>query len=230
MSAEESAEEPKRPWNFPSTAPILPNGLSVISADLEPATVIDAYRLGYFPMPIELGGPIGWWSPDPRGVLELDALKISRSLQRSLRRFEIRVNSALPDVIAACARPNRDGGWIDNQVLETYARLGETGLVHSVESWLDGELAGGLYGVAVGGLFAGESMFSYETDASKVALVRLVDLLRDGEMRLIDVQWATKHLASLGAIAIPRKNYLERLPALLESPLPKAFAYPYRSE
>ncbi len=179
-----------------------------------------------FPMPIKADGLIGWWSPDPRGVLELDSLHVSRSLRRSARRFEIRINSSLPAVIDACANSGRPHDWIDAQIRDAYVRLGSLGWVHSVETWLNGELVGGLYGVAVGGLFAGESMFHRVTDASKVALVALVDLLGDGHRRLIDVQWMTPHLATLGVVEWPRTHYLDVLPEILASPLPEAFQYP----
>ncbi len=203
-----------------------PSGLVGVGADLEPGTILAAYRSAMFPMPIQAGGLIGWWSPDPRGVLELDSLHVSRSLRRSARRFEVRVNTALPAVIDACADSGRPHDWIDQQIRDAYARLGSLGWVHSVETWLNGELVGGLYGVAIGGLFAGESMFHRVTDASKVALVALVDLLADGHRRLIDVQWPTPHLATLGVVEWPRARYLDVLGELLASPLPGAFQYP----
>lgn len=195
-----------------------------LGADTEPGTILAAYRHGLFPMPTEANGPIGWWSPDPRGVLPLDALKVSRSLRRSCREFEIRVDTAFTDVIDACADPTRPHGWIDSQIRAAYVRLHELGWVHSVEAWQDDRLVGGLYGVAIGGLFAGESMFHRVTDASKVTLVALADALRDGERRLIDVQWKTDHLASLGVTDWPRAAYLDALPHLLESPSATVFS------
>jgi leucyl/phenylalanyl-tRNA--protein transferase len=172
-------------------------------------------------MPLRRGGPIGWWSPDPRAVIPLDGLTVSRSLARSVRRYDVTVDAAFAQVIEACAEPSRPHGWIDERIAEAYRRLHRLGIAHSVECWLDGRLVGGLYGVAYGGLFAGESMFHIERDASKVALVHLVELLRtDGTPRLLDVQWLTPHLASLGAIAIPRSEYLALLEAVLESPVP----------
>lgn len=192
--------------------------LVAAGADLEPGTVLAAYRLGLFPMPIE--DTIGWWSPCRRGVLELADLKVSRSLAKSVRRYEVRVDTAFDEVMAGCADPNRDGGWIDDDILDAYRHLHALGWAHSVEAWQDGELAGGLYGLAIGGLFAGESMFSLARDASKVALVGLVELLRDGQERLIDTQWMTPHLATLGVTEISRAAYLGRLPRLLEVPLP----------
>ncbi len=220
------AEEPRSVWDFPPVDSAEPSGLVGVGADLEPSTVIAAYRSGMFPMPLIADGPIGWWSPDPRGVLELDALHVSRSLRRSARKFEIRVDTSLPAVIDACAGSDRPHDWIDSQIRDAYVRLGSQGWVHSVETWLDGELVGGLYGVAVGGLFAGESMFHRVTDASKAALVALVELLRDDHQRLVDVQWETPHLATLGVSQWPRTRYLEALPELLASPLPAAFEYP----
>jgi len=141
-----------------------------------------------------------------------------------VRRYELRVDSAFEDVIAGCADPRRDGGWIDADIVLAYCRLHDLGWAHSVETWLDGELVGGLYGLAIGGLFAGESMFSRRRDASKVALVNLVELLRDGHDRLIDTQWLTPHLTSLGVTEIDRADYLGRLPRLLETPLPDCWA------
>lgn len=192
--------------------------LVALGADLEPATVLAAYRLGLFPMPVE--DTIGWWSPVRRGVLELDALRVSRSLAQSVRRYEIRVDTAFSGVIAGCADPDRDGGWIDDDIVTAYLRLHEMGWAHSIETWHDGRLVGGLYGLAIGGLFAGESMFSRERDASKVALVGLVELLSDGVERLIDTQWLTPHLATLGVTEIDRGEYLVRLPGLVAEPLP----------
>jgi len=211
-------EPPPTPWRFPPADDADPTGLVGVGADLEPGTVLAAYRTGIFPMPLEAGGPIGWWSPDPRGVLELGRLRVSRTLRRSMRRFEFRTDTAFTEVIDACADPGRPHGWIDDQIRAAYVRLHELGWVHSVETWRDGELVGGLYGVALGGLFAGESMFHRVNDASKAALVHLVELLDDGRPRLIDVQWRTEHLASLGVTEWPRRRYLAALPELLATP------------
>ncbi len=169
--------------------------------------------------------PVLWWSPVERGVLPLDGLRVSRSLRQSVRRTEIRVDTAFAEVVAACGDPSRDGAWIDEDIRTAYTRLHELGWAHSVEAWRDGELVGGLYGVAVGGLFAGESMFHRATDASKVALVGLVDLLRDEHAgrRVLDVQWRTDHLASLGVVTVPRPSYLGMLREALSLPLPAAF-------
>lgn len=198
-----------------------------LGADLEAGTLLSAYRAGIFPMPVGVAGePMHWFSPVRRAVLPLDGMRISRSLRRSVRDFEIRVDTAFEDVVDGCADLERDSGWIDADIRAAYLRLHELGWVHSVEAWRGGELAGGLYGVAIGGLFAGESMFHRERDASKVALAGLVDLLSDehADARVLDTQWVTPHLASLGVVEIPRADYLARLRAALRLPLPAAFA------
>ncbi len=226
------AEPPPSPWVFPdlralagSRARDSPDDLVAMGADLEPGTLLAAYRCGLFPMPDSGTGPMLWWSPVERGVLPLDELRVARSLRRAVRDFEIRVDTAFVDVLTACADPARESGWIDRDIAAAYTRLYELGWAHSVETWRDGELVGGLYGVAIGGLFAGESMFHAVRDASKVALVGLVDLLRaDGtDGRLLDVQWCTPHLASLGAVEVARSTYLDRLDVALTLPLPPDF-------
>ena len=198
-----------------------------VGADLEPGTLLMAYRAGLFPMGVGDNGspPTGWWSPDPRGVLLPGHVKISRSLRKSLRRFEIRVDTAFGEVMAACADPAREGRWITPGIIAAYTRLHDLGWAHSVETWRDGELVGGLYGLALGGLFAGESMFHRASDASKCALVGLSDLVfADGDpRRIIDVQWATPHLASLGITEIQRSDYVSRLERALPLPVPAAF-------
>jgi leucyl/phenylalanyl-tRNA--protein transferase len=212
------------PWRLPVPRP-RDDDLIASGGDLEPSTLLAAYRRGLFPMPAELDSPeVCWWSPVRRGVLPLDGLRVSRSLRQSTRRYEVRVNSAFVEVVTACAHPGRDARWINPAIVRAYTRLHELGWAHSVESWRDGQLVGGLYGVAIGGLFAGESMFSRATDASKVALVHLVDLLRDehADRRLLDTQWQTPHLASLGVVEVPREEYLRRLEAALAIPLPRA--------
>jgi leucyl/phenylalanyl-tRNA--protein transferase len=161
---------------------------------------------------------IGWWSPDPRGILPLDGLRVSRSLRRSVARFDVRVDTAFGEVIDACADPRRDGAWINPPLRAAYSELHRLGWVHSVEAWDDDGLAGGLYGVVIGGLFAGESMFHRRTDASKVALVGLVERLVAGGGVLLDVQWATDHLRRLGVIEISRDDYLRRLGDAVELP------------
>jgi len=185
-----------------------------VGADLEPSTLLAAYRTGMFPMPIRGHRRIAWWSPDPRGVLPLDGLRLSRSLRRSCRDYEVRIDTAFAEVVACCGDRRRPDGWINPPIVDAYRRMHELGWAHSVETWTsDGELVGGLYGIGIGGFFAGESMFHRHRDASKVALVALVDLLSAGGASLLDVQWSTPHLASLGVIEIPRTEYLRRLEA-----------------
>jgi leucyl/phenylalanyl-tRNA---protein transferase len=213
-------------WRLPTPAP-RDDDLVAHGGDLEPSTLLAAYRVGLFPMPAELHSEqICWWSPVRRGVLPLDGLRVSRSLRASTRRFEVRVDTAFAEVVEACADPERDARWINPAIVAGYTRLHELGWAHSVEAWRDDRLVGGLYGVAIGGLFAGESMFSHVTDASKVALVHLVDLLRDehADRRLLDTQWQTPHLASLGVVEVPREEYLSRLVLSLSVPLPAPFA------
>jgi leucyl/phenylalanyl-tRNA--protein transferase len=217
-------EPPPSRWSFPEPGRFDPaNDLVAIGADLEPGTLLSAYRQGLFPMPSgRRGGPPAWFCPVRRGVLPLAALHISRTLRRTRRTFEIRVDTAFSEVVDGCADPSRSGGWIDGSIASAYLRLHRLGWAHSVEAWRGGELAGGVYGLAIGGLFAGESMFHKETDASKAALAGLVDLLSDrhADARLLDVQWRTPHLATLGVIEIPRVEYLARLPGLLVVPEP----------
>ncbi len=193
-------------------------------ADLRVGTLLSAYSHGLFPMGLgrDGAGPTGWWSPDPRGVLPLDDLRVSSSLRRSCRRYQVRVDTAFDDVVAGCAADHRDGRWITGAVQDAYRELHHGGHAHSVETWSDGVLVGGLYGVSIGGLFAGESMFHRANDASKVALVALVEMLRaDGDRRrLLDVQWSTEHLASLGVVEAPRPQYLALLARALQAPAP----------
>jgi leucyl/phenylalanyl-tRNA---protein transferase len=213
------------PWALPDPrrAPAHTDLIGV-GADLAPGTILAGYRRGLFPMDVERGGPLGWWSPDPRGILPLDGLRISRSLRRSGRRFDVTVDGCFTDVMRACADARRAHGWITDAFIDAYTRLHDLGWAHSVEVWDGGDLVGGLYGIEIGGLFAGESMFHIARDASKVALVALVEILAadDRPGRLLDVQWVTDHLASLGAVDIPRSAYLRRLERARE--LPSAFA------
>jgi leucyl/phenylalanyl-tRNA--protein transferase len=217
------------PWAFPP-ADSGDGDLVALGADLAPGTLLAAYRRGIFPMAVDASALAGhtamaWWSPEQRGILPLDGLRVTRSLRQATRHFEIRVDTAFAEVVAGCADPARSGGWIDEPIVAAYSELHRLGWAHSVEAWRDDELAGGLYGVAIGGLFAGESMFSRVRDASKVALVGLVDLLRDGhaDRRLLDTQWQTPHLASLGVVEVSRREYLRRLEEALPLPLPAAF-------
>lgn len=189
-----------------------------VGADLEPGTLLGAYRNGLFPMRLHSHGVLAWWSPDPRGVIPLDNMRVSRSLRRACRRFELRVDTAFEEVMRGCADPRRPHGWIDEEFIDAYVELHRLGWAHSVEVWRDGQLAGGLYGVAIGGLFAAESKFHRERDASKVAVVELVDLMRAGGATLLDVQWTTPHLESLGAVDVGRDDYLGLLATAIRHP------------
>ena len=204
-------EPPPSVWALPDPDDAGAGEVAGVGADLEPGTLLAAYRRGLFPMRLGRRGQLGWWSPDPRGVLPLDGLRVTNSLRRSVRRYEIRIDTEFERVMRACADPNRPHGWIDDEFVAAYVGLHELGWAHSVETWRDGELVGGLYGVAIGGLFAGESMFHRATDASKVALFSLVERLQAIGATLLDVQWATPHLESLGAIGISREEYQKLL-------------------
>ncbi len=179
---------------------------------IDPGLLLRAYREGLFPMALE-DGDIGWFSPDPRGIIPLDAFHVPARLARVIRsgRFEVRVDTAMTDVIRACAEGREEGTWISEQIVRSYLVLFALGYAHSVEVWREGRLVGGLYGVHQAGAFFGESMFHRETDASKVALAALVDRLRARGFTLLDTQWVTPHLKRFGAIEIPRAEYLERL-------------------
>ncbi len=192
--------------------------LVAVGADLAPGTLLAAYRSGLFPMPVDprrRRSKMAWFSPDPRGIIELDGLHVSRSLRRSMRRFEVRMDTRFTDVVRACGDPRRPGRWITDPIVEAYGELFALGWTHSVEVYLDDELVGGLYGVRIERFFAGEAMFHTATDASKTALVALVEWLNATGAELLDVQWVTDHLASLGAVAIPRPEYLRRLAAAI---------------
>ncbi len=214
------AELPPSRWTFPDVTDA-PEDLVAVGADLEPATVLAAYRHGLFPMPVEQASGMAWWSPVRRAVIPVDGLHVSRSMRRSARRFTVTVDTDFAGVLDGCADPRRPGAWIDDDIRSAYQRLHDLGWVHSVEVWRGATLAGGLYGVAIGGLFAGESMFHRVTDASKVAVMATVDLLADGTPgRLFDVQWLTPHLQRLGAVEVPRATYLKRLRRALALPPP----------
>lgn len=222
------------PWVFPTDPPVDEQGLVAVGADLEPGTLLNAYRSGLFPMPLpdapRLRRPgrgktspqtqIAWFSPDPRGILPLDGLRITRSLRRSQRRYQVTMDTEFDAVVAACGDPDRPGAWIDSGITEAYGRLHRLGWAHSVETRLEGRLVGGLYGIRINGFFAGEAMFHHATDASKVALWHLVDWLNSTGATLLDVQWTTPHLVSLGAVDISRTDYLERLAAAIAEPSP----------
>jgi leucyl/phenylalanyl-tRNA---protein transferase len=215
------------PWitrgaSFPSpnNALVEPDGLLCAGGDLTPETIISAYRQGIYPW-FSTGQPILWWTPDPRMVLFPHELKISSSLAKTIRqqKFEVRYDTQFRQVIEACAAPREDGGgtWIVEDIQNAYTALHKIGVAHSAESWRDGELVGGLYGVAIGNAFFGESMFARETDASKVAFVALVEKLRADGFGIIDCQQQTKHLASFGAQPISRHAFLQHLKELINS-------------
>ena len=208
---------------FPPASQALtePNGLLAAGGDLRPERLLAAYRRGIFPW-YEEGQPILWWSPDPRAELRPDGVKVSRSLRRSLNKgnFELKIDHAFEAVVAACAEPRRytDATWITHDMAAAYTRLHRLGRAHSFESWRDGELVGGLYGVAIGRVFFGESMFTRATDASKVALVRMAEHLRARSFGLIDCQVASAHVASLGATTVSRADFLALLDEYCEPP------------
>ena len=186
---------------------------------IPPSLLLEAYRRGVFPMGMP-DGSVQWFSPDPRGIIPLDSFHLPRRLARAMRApgIDIRIDSAFADVVRACAaREDEDGTWITEEIFDSYQALFDLGAAHSVEVWKDGALAGGLYGVAVGCAFFGESMFHRERDASKIALAALVELLRARGFSLLDVQWVTPHLEQFGAVEISREEYLERLAAAVES-------------
>jgi leucyl/phenylalanyl-tRNA--protein transferase len=195
------------------------NGLVGIGGDLRPRRLLDAYGRGIFPF-FDEDSPILWWSPDPRAIIEMDGFHVSRRLARTIRtgRFEVTIDRDFDSVIRGCARAGTEGVWITADMIAAYGELHRLGHAHSVEAWSDGQLAGGVYGVAIGGLFAGESMFTRVTDASKVALARLMEHLQTQGYVLFDVQFLNPHTASLGAVEISRREYLARLRAALRRP------------
>jgi leucyl/phenylalanyl-tRNA--protein transferase len=212
-------------WEFPSADSADEQGLVCLGGDLEPGTLLAAYRSGLFPMPVPAGrlrrsrDVLGWFSPDPRGIIPIDGLIVSRSLRRSCTRFRTTTDLAFAAVMRACGDPRRPHGWITEEFVAAYTALHEAGWAHSVEVWAGEELVGGVYGVSLGGLFAGESMFHRATDASKVALVALVERLRASGYGLFDVQWTTDHLVSLGAVDVDRPDYLRRLAEVVDRPV-----------
>ena len=217
------SELPSKTSFFPSVESAMrePNGLLAMGGDLSVERLLDAYRHGIFPW-FNPGEPILWWSPDPRMVLVPHEIRVTRSLAKRIRNggFEVRVDTAFADVMRACAGPRdgADGTWISPAMIAAYTRLHQAGYAHSVETWHDGALVGGLYGVAIGRMFYGESMFSRMADASKVALVRLARQLQRWEFGLIDCQMETPHLASLGAHTLPRAAFTTRLAELVNLP------------
>ena len=230
LSAGGSAYDPAYdPFPPVSTALRSPAGLLAAGADLSSARLIDAYRHGIFPWFNE-GDPVLWWSTDPRMVLFVDEFRISHSLSKRLARaiddprVEIRCDSAFEMVIRACAAPRGDGGgggggtWIVDEMVDAYIELHRMGIAHSVETWIDGALAGGLYGIAIGRMYFGESMFARTTDASKIALAHLVAFAKSQGMPMLDCQQQTAHLASLGARPITREDFVGQVAALVEQP------------
>jgi leucyl/phenylalanyl-tRNA--protein transferase len=207
---------------FPPPEYADPSGLLAVGGDLSPERLLEAYRSGIFPWYSE-EQPILWWSPDPRCVLDLNDFRISRSLQRTLRKriFTTTIDCAFEEVIRACATVPREGQvgtWITSEMEAAYIRLHGLGFAHSVECWFEGELAGGIYGVSLGKVFFGESMFHHKTDASKVALATLIERLKAWNFEFIDAQMATDHVLSLGAKEIPRRIFLKRLRSALRHP------------
>ena len=198
-----------------------PNGLLAAGGDLSAQRLLDAYRHGIFPW-FNVGEPILWWSPDPRMVLIPEEFKISKSLRKTLRNkcYEVRVDSAFRQVMRACAAPRREqaGTWIHEDMIAAYTELHQMGVAHSVEIWMNGSLVGGLYGIAIGRMFYGESMFSHATDASKIAIAHLAAQLQRWGYGMIDCQMNTSHLASLGAREIPRAEFMHRLRELIHCP------------
>lgn len=194
-----------------------------VGGELSPGLILSAYRQGIFPMHLP-DGHLAWWSPVDRAILPLDGLKISRSLRKSTRRYSVTVDEDFESVVQWCSDVERPNGWITEEIVDAYVELHNLGWAHSVEVWdQDGALVGGLYGVSVGGLFAGESMFHLARDASKVALVHLVVIMNQGGV-MLDVQWQTDHLESLGASVVGRAKYLEMLPKAIAAPGPAVFA------
>jgi len=186
-------------------------GLVAVGGELEPHRLVEAYCSGIFPW-FDEGGPTLWWSPDPRAIFEMNGLHVSRRLARTIRtgKFTCTIDQAFAEVMRGCA-DREEGTWITPEMINAYEKLHQLGLAHSVEAWRQGELAGGIYGVAIRGLFAAESMFTRQADGSKVALAFLMDHLKKRGFRLFDIQMVTKHTVSLGAVEIPRKEYLQRL-------------------
>jgi leucyl/phenylalanyl-tRNA--protein transferase len=212
-------EPPSSAWALERPNDDHPHDVWGFGADLEPGTLLAAYRLGIFPMRVD--DKLVWWSPQARAVIPLDPFRPSRSLRRAAGPFEIRADSSFVEVMHGCADPARPHGWIDESFIDAYGSLHALGWAHSIEAWDEDGLAGGIYGVSIGGLFAAESKFHRRTGASKAALLGLVELMRAAGSpgaRLLDVQWLTPHLASLGAVELPRAVYHVRLDAALSLP------------
>lgn len=212
-------EPPPSRYSFPDPRTAESDDCIAVGGDLGPGTVLQAYRSGAFPIHLP-DGRLGWWSPEPRGIIPLDGLRITRSLRRSTRRYTITFDTAFEAVVDGCADPSRNGAWINDDIRAAYLELHRMGWTHSVEAWEDARLVGGFYGVAIGAAFFGESMFHRARDASKVALVRFVDAFAAAGGRLLDVQWATDHLSTLGAIEVSRAEYVRLLADALDRPTP----------
>jgi leucyl/phenylalanyl-tRNA--protein transferase len=208
-------------WDFPSLEQMPKDDLVTLGADLKPETLIDSYKHGIFPMHIQIENKreIGWWSPLQRGILPLNKINISSSLQKSMKKYFVTFDQDFDAVIEGCGDDKRPKGWINKDIKTAYKKLFELGYVHSVEVWnKKDELVGGLYGVEVNGLFAGESMFHKQTDASKTAMVYLVNQLKEaGGERIFDVQWQTPHLKSMGVVKISRAKYISLLPEVMNT-------------
>jgi len=208
-------------WDFPSPQQMPKDDLVTLGADLKPETLIDSYKHGIFPMHIQIENKreIGWWSPQQRGILPLNKINISNSLKKSMKKYFVTFDQDFDAVIEGCGDDKRPKGWINKEIKSAYKKLFELGYVHSVEVWnKKDELVGGLYGVEVNGLFAGESMFHKQTDASKTAMVYLVNQLKEaGGERIFDVQWQTPHLKSMGVIKISRAKYISLLPEVMNT-------------
>lgn len=209
-------------WEFPPSNKWPASDLVGRGADLTPSTMIHSYSRGIFPMPAEpddWDSEIAWWSPLSRAVLPLDGLAVTKSMRRSATRYKVRVDTSFEQVMHGCAAPHRPGAWITQQFVDAYVDLHELGWAHSIETFDENNLlVGGLYGVRIGNFFAGESMYHLSRDASKVALMTLVEMMNESKMMLLDVQWQTPHLQSLGAVEIDRAEYLNRLTAALAPP------------
>ncbi len=208
-------------WDFPTPEQMPKDDLVTLGADLKPETLIDSYKHGIFPMHLQIENKreIGWWSPQQRGILPLNKINISSSLKKSMKKYYVTFDQDFDAVIEGCGDDKRPKGWINKDIKTAYKKLFELGYVHSVEVWnKKDELVGGLYGVEVNGLFAGESMFHKQTDASKTAMVYLVNQLKEaGGERIFDVQWQTPHLKSMGVIKISRAKYISLLPEVMNT-------------
>lgn len=208
-------------WDFPAPEQMPKDDLVTLGADLKPETLIDSYKHGIFPMHIQIENKreIGWWSPQQRGILPLNKINVSSSLKKSMKKYFVTFDQDFDAVIEGCGDDKRPKGWINKDIKTAYKKLFDLGYVHSVEVWnKKDELVGGLYGVEVNGLFAGESMFHKQTDASKTAMVYLVNQLKEaGGERIFDVQWQTPHLKSMGVVKISRAKYISLLPEVMNT-------------